>query len=54
MIMAYGPQGDLAVLDINRSPIDLSKQGVDGRRDEAKPVTDGRTAGAFAVTGGIM
>ncbi|WP_293901253.1 alpha-2-macroglobulin [Phenylobacterium sp.] len=36
MVMAYGPQGDLAVLDLDRSPVDLSKQGVGGRT-EAKP-----------------
>jgi uncharacterized protein YfaS (alpha-2-macroglobulin family) len=33
MVMAYGPQGDLAVLDLDRSPVDLSKQGVGGRED---------------------
>lgn len=38
MVMAYGPQGDLAVLDLDRSPVDLSKQGVGGREG----VTDGR------------
>ncbi|ATQ41112.1 alpha-2-macroglobulin family protein [Caulobacter mirabilis] len=31
MVMAYGPQGDLAVLDLDRSPVDLSKQGMGGR-----------------------
>ncbi len=31
MVMAYGPQGDLAVLDLDRAPVDLSKQGVGGR-----------------------
>ena len=34
MVMAYGPQGDLAVLDLDRSPVDLSKQGVGGRTVE--------------------
>src|SRR4029078_11595560 len=33
MIMAYGAQGDLAVLDLERSPVDLSKQGIGGRTD---------------------
>jgi len=27
MVMAYGPQGDLAVLDLDRAPADLSSQG---------------------------
>ncbi|HEY0435851.1 MAG TPA: MG2 domain-containing protein, partial [Phenylobacterium sp.] len=31
MVMAYGPQGDLAVLDLDRAPVDLSSQGVGGR-----------------------
>lgn len=44
MVMAYGPQGDLAVLDLTRSPVDLSKQGVDGRAQKAS-VTEGRVAG---------
>ncbi len=35
MVMAYGPQGDLAVLDLERSPVDLSKQAVGGRTTEA-------------------
>ena len=39
MVMAYGPLGDLAVLDLDRSPVDLSKQGVGGRTD----VTAGRS-----------
>jgi uncharacterized protein YfaS (alpha-2-macroglobulin family) len=30
MVMAYGPQGDLALLDLDRSPTDLSKQGTGG------------------------
>ena len=33
MVMAYGPQGDLALLDLDRSPVDLSKQGVGGRTE---------------------
>jgi uncharacterized protein YfaS (alpha-2-macroglobulin family) len=46
MVMAYGAMGDLAVLDLDRSPVDLSSQGVGGRTpnpdDTGKP-TDGRT-----------
>ncbi|MDP1737394.1 MAG: alpha-2-macroglobulin [Caulobacter sp.] len=42
MVMAYGPQGDLAVLDLDRSPVDLSKQGMGGRT----------TAGTEDETGG--
>jgi alpha-2-macroglobulin len=41
MVMAYGPQGDLAVLDLDRPPVDLSKEGVGGRSDTA---VDGRDA----------
>ncbi|HEY8003858.1 MAG TPA: alpha-2-macroglobulin [Phenylobacterium sp.] len=40
MVMAYGPQGDLAVLDLDRAPADLSRQGVGGRNESA----DARTA----------
>ncbi|MDP3174656.1 MAG: alpha-2-macroglobulin [Phenylobacterium sp.] len=46
MVMAYGAQGDLAVLDLERAPVDLSKQGIGGRTD-AEP---GRAA-ATAVDG---
>src|SRR6185436_537746 len=31
MVMAYGAMGDLAVLDLDRSPVDLSKQNIGGR-----------------------
>ena len=31
MLMAYGAQSDLAVLDLERSPVDLSAQGTGGR-----------------------
>src|SRR6185503_10228578 len=37
MVMAYGPLGDLAVLDLDRAPVDLSAQAVGGK-------TDARTA----------
>jgi hypothetical protein len=46
MVMAYGALGDLAVLDLDRSPVDLSSQGVGGRTpgaDEAGKPTDGRS-----------
>ena len=46
MVMAYGPQGDLAVLDLDRSPVDLSKQGMGGRTipgAAADDETGGRT-----------
>jgi uncharacterized protein YfaS (alpha-2-macroglobulin family) len=33
MVMAYGPQGDLAVLDLDRAPADLSRQGIGGDAD---------------------
>jgi uncharacterized protein YfaS (alpha-2-macroglobulin family) len=32
MVMAFGPKGDLAVLDLTRAPVDLSEYGVGGRR----------------------
>ncbi len=31
-LMAYGPGGDFAALDLNRAALDLSDRGVDGRR----------------------
>jgi len=48
MVMAYGPQGDLAVLDLDRSPVDLSKQGVGGRSGPApdEDETGGRVSGS--------
>ena len=39
MVMAYGSMGDLAVLDLDRSPVDLSAQGVGGRRARAADTT---------------
>ena len=45
MVMAYGALGDLAVLDLDRSPVDLSNLGVGGRADpDAAPATGGRDA----------
>ncbi|MES3030375.1 MAG: alpha-2-macroglobulin [Pseudomonadota bacterium] len=49
MVMAYGADGDLAVLDLDRAPVDLSKQGIGGRTDEAAG-TSGRSV-ASAVDG---
>ncbi|ADM10323.1 hypothetical protein PB2503_11379 [Parvularcula bermudensis HTCC2503] len=31
-LMAYGPDGDFAALDLNRSPVDLSDNPIEGRR----------------------
>lgn len=31
-VMAYGPRGDFTVMDLDRAPIDLSKQDVSGRQ----------------------
>ncbi len=46
MVMAYGDQGDLAVLDLERPPVDLSKQGIGGRNapDGGSDAIAGRTA----------
>jgi hypothetical protein len=46
MLMAYGPQADLAVLDLDRSPVDLSNQGIGGRNAQAggDSLTGGRSA----------
>ena len=53
MVMAYGPGGDLAVLDLARSPVDLSKQAAGGRQPGGdSSATEGRTPGA-AVDGYI-
>ncbi len=45
MLMAYGAAGDLAVLDLDRSPIDLSKQAGAGRdlANASGDITAGRT-----------
>ena len=43
MVMAYGPGADFTVLDLDRSPVDLSNQGVGGRQAEGGPaLTAGR------------
>ncbi|WP_304186338.1 alpha-2-macroglobulin [Phenylobacterium aquaticum] len=45
MVMAYGAQGDLAVLDLDRAPVDLSKQGIGGRTaDGGDASTSGRAS----------
>jgi uncharacterized protein YfaS (alpha-2-macroglobulin family) len=48
MLMAYGPLGDLAVLDLDRSPVDLSNQGVGGRNgpEGDDSATAGRVPGS--------
>jgi uncharacterized protein YfaS (alpha-2-macroglobulin family) len=45
MLMAYGASGDLAVLDLDRSPVDLSKQAGPGHdvADASGDITAGRT-----------
>jgi hypothetical protein len=42
MLMAYGPAADLAVLDLDRSPVDLSAQGIGGRPAFGPGPTEGR------------
>ena len=43
MLMTYGEQADLAVLDLDRSPVDLSAQGIGGRTEPGAPgPTEGR------------
>ncbi|MDP3736944.1 MAG: alpha-2-macroglobulin [Hyphomonadaceae bacterium] len=32
MLMAYATNGDFAILDLDRSPVDLSERGIDGRQ----------------------
>ncbi len=48
MLMAYGAQGDLAVLDMDRPPVDLSNQGVGGRM--APGAGEGAIAGRSVKT----
>ena len=42
MLMAYGAEADLAVLDLDRSPVDLSAQGIGGRSQPGAGPADGR------------
>jgi uncharacterized protein YfaS (alpha-2-macroglobulin family) len=42
MLMAYGAQSDFAALDLDRSPVDLSKAGVGGRAQPGEAATGGR------------
>ena len=52
MVMAYGAQGDLAVLDLERSPTDLSKQGTGGAMPgQAPPDLLGGRAATEGVDG---
>ena len=44
MLMAYGAQADLAVLDLDRSPVDLSAQGIGGRPAPGTSPAEGRQA----------
>jgi uncharacterized protein YfaS (alpha-2-macroglobulin family) len=50
MVMAYGPGGDLAVLDLDRSPLDLSKQDVGGREGAGAAAAGGGLAGRTPTT----
>ena len=43
-VMAYGPQGDFTVLDLERAPVDLSKQDVDGRAPPGAEPQTGKAA----------
>ncbi len=43
MLMAYGDMGDLAVLDLERSPTDLSKQGAGGAQAGSDDLLSGRS-----------
>jgi uncharacterized protein YfaS (alpha-2-macroglobulin family) len=44
MLMAYGDKGDLAILDLERPPVDLSSRGTAGREDTGgEAATAGRT-----------
>lgn len=42
MVMAYGDMGDLALIDLDRSPTDLSKQGAGGAQAGAEDLLAGR------------
>jgi uncharacterized protein YfaS (alpha-2-macroglobulin family) len=51
MVMAYGPQGDLSVIDLDRAPVDLSKQGIGGRTQDSDAASTKGRAQASAVDG---
>ena len=54
-VMAYGPKGDFTMLDLDRSPVDLSKQDVGGRsRPGAKPETGASVAKSAGVVDGFV
>ncbi len=46
-VMAYGPGSDFTTMEIDRSPVDLSNQGVGGRQSEG----GGKLTGGRASTG---
>ena len=50
MVMAYGDQGDLAVLDLERSPTDLSKQGTGSTQPGGAPAD---LLAGRAINGGV-
>jgi len=43
-VMAYGPGQDFTTMDLDRTPVDLSNQGVGGRQAPGETVTGGRSA----------
>lgn len=53
MVMAYGEAGDLAVLDLDRSPIDLSKPGAGGNSPVAGRAIAGPVDGFIYADRGI-
>ncbi len=54
-VMAYGPKTDFTLLDLERSPVDLSKQDVGGRSPPgAKPATGADVAKAASAVDGFV
>jgi alpha-2-macroglobulin len=50
MVMAYGPEADFTALDLTRPPVDLSKQGVGGRIEDASAAAESAVAGREVKT----
>ena len=54
-VMAYGPKSDFTLLDLERSPVDLSKQDVGGRSPPgSKPTTGADVARAASAVDGFV
>ncbi|HEY3948923.1 alpha-2-macroglobulin [Phenylobacterium sp.] len=54
-VMAYGPRGDFTVMDLERAPIDLSKQDVSGRAiPGARPQTGKAALDPSAAVDGFL